>query len=159
MQHKHFKRLLPLPAVALLILAFLVIELEEPPGSCERKYERRQQMATSQSEHLDYREAARRTDEVRPKYEDLFWRQPNVWGVSSGFFLDDDGDVLEIPDGKGGCSKVLGIKVWVTEKVDQNTLPPEDRIPDVIEGVPVQIIEDPYGIEFFNPTEDHSTTD
>ena len=102
MQSRYFKQLLPLAAGTLLILAFLAIELEEPPGPCERKYERREQLATSQSEDLEYIEAARRTDEVRPKYEDLFWRQPNVWGVSTGYLLDDDGDVLEVPDGKGG---------------------------------------------------------
>ena len=50
---------------------------------------------------------------------------------------------------------MLGIKVWVTEKVDQSALPPEDRIPDVLEGVPVQILEqealDPADFNFPAP--------
>ena len=32
-----------------------------------------------------------------------------------------------------------GIIVKVTQKVNQGTLPPEDRIPDCLEGVAVQI--------------------
>ena len=36
MQTRYFKRLLPLTAVALLILAFLAIEMDETP--CERRY-------------------------------------------------------------------------------------------------------------------------
>ena len=69
--------------------------------------------------------------EVRDKYEDLFWRQPNVFGVGPRTLLDENGDETEI----------YGIEVGVVEKVDQGTLPPEGRIPDCLEGVPVQINE------------------
>ena len=143
MQTRYFKRLLPLTAVALLILAFLVIELEGPPGPCERKYERREQLATTQTEYLQYIEVTERARAVRPKYNSLFWRQPNVWSVGIGLFVDENGDFLEVPDGEGGCKNVVGFRITVTEKVDQNTLPLEDRIPDMLEGVPVQIIETP----------------
>ena len=68
---------------------------------------------------------------VREKYEDLLWRQPNVHDVTVNQLLDD----------KGGWTKHWGITVWVTEKVDQNTLPPEDRIPDHLHNVPIQIID------------------
>ena len=67
--------------------------------------------------------------EVRLKYDDLFWRQPNVVGVGEGYFKDENGEWTERS----------GIRVTVTEKVDQSTLPPEDRIPDCLEGVPVNI--------------------
>ena len=50
-----------------------------------------------------------------------------------------DGDYIKVPNRKGGCIR-KGFKVLVTEKVDQNTLPPEDRIPDMLEGVPVYIV-------------------
>ena len=74
---------------------------------------------------------------IRHKYEDLFWRQPNVWGVGIGEFRDENGEWAGGP---------WAFAISVTEKVDQNTLPPEDRIPDCLEGVPVQIIEEtvPY---------------
>ena len=68
---------------------------------------------------------------VRYKYDSLFWRQPNVYDVSTGF----------LRDGKGGSTERWGINVWVTAKIDQSTLPPEDRIPDYLEGVPVKIAE------------------
>ena len=67
----------------------------------------------------------------------------NVWSVGIGLFVDENGDFLEVPDGEGGCKNVVGFRITVTEKVDQNTLPLEDRIPDMLEGVPVQIIETP----------------
>ena len=38
------------------------------------------------------------------------------------------------------ATKTTGIVVGVSEKTDQSTLPAEDRIPDCLEGVPVQII-------------------
>ena len=69
---------------------------------------------------------------VLRRHESLFWRQPNVYEVSTGF----------LRDGKGGWTDTWGITVRVTEKVDQNTLPPEDRIPDLLEGVPMQIVDE-----------------
>ncbi len=72
-----------------------------------------------------------RIHEVRLKYDPLFWRQPNVHGVGEGLFSD----------GKGGWTETVGIVIDVTEKVDQSTLPLEDRIPECLEGVPVQIKE------------------
>ena len=72
-----------------------------------------------------------RRHEVRLKYDPLFWRQPNVHGVGEGSF----------GDGFGGFLKTKGIVISVTRKVDQSTLPPEDRIPDCLEGIPVQVVE------------------
>ena len=39
---------------------------------------------------------------------------------------------------------MVGFLIRVTEKVDQSALPPEDRIPETIEGVPVQILEQEF---------------
>ena len=74
-----------------------------------------------------------RAHEVRLKYDPLFWRQPNVFGVSEGFF-QEEGRYGEHTD-------TWGIKIKVTKKVEQSTLPPEDRIPDCLEGVPVELRE------------------
>ena len=79
------------------------------------------------------RQQMRRIHEMRLKYDPLFWRQPNVYSVAEGYFRD----------GKGGWLSTLGIVVSVSEKADQSTLSIEDRIPNTLEGVPVQIIEEP----------------
>ena len=146
MQSRYFKRLLPLTAVALLILAFLAIEIEQDTP-CEalqpQTEEGRRILAAPNPEHLkEYQEIGERAEEILPKYEDLFWRQPNVWSTRIGLFNDKNRNYMRIPDGKGGCKMVVGFIISVTEKVDQNTLPPEDRIPDVLEGISVQIIEE-----------------
>ena len=60
-----------------------------------------------------------------------------------GFHLDESGYALEVPDGEGGCKRVVGFIIRVTERVDQSALPPEDRITSMLEGVPVQILEEP----------------
>ena len=72
-----------------------------------------------------------RIHEVRLKYDDLFWRQPNVFAVGEGYFRDKAGNRIN----------TLGIVVSVETKVDQSTLPAKDRIPDCLEGVPVLVIE------------------
>ena len=79
---------------------------------------------------------AARRHEVRLKYEPLFLRQPYFNGLGEGTFKDENGEWTD----------VHGIKVFVYKKVDQSTLPPEDRIPDCLEGVPVQILEEGGGI-------------
>ena len=141
MQSRYLKRLLPLTAVALLILAFLVIELEEPPGLCERRYT----LATPNPEHSkEWEEITERYEELLYKYTSMLSAKPNVWGMDIDFFEDKNGGILEVPDGEGGCKRVMGFVIRVGEKVDQSALPPEDRIPDMFEGIPVQIIEEPY---------------
>ena len=132
MQSKYFKRLLPLTAVALLILAFLAIESEaidtiDEDNPCETNSSAEEEIMTATPEIT-----RERIHEVRLKYDDLFWRQPNVHGVGEGLLLNQNGELTE----------TVGIVISVTEKVDQSTLPPEDRIPECLEGVPVQIIEE-----------------
>lgn len=41
-----------------------------------------------------------------------------------------------------GWLDTSGISISVTRKVDQSTLPPEDRIPDCLEGIPVQVVKE-----------------
>ena len=75
--------------------------------------------------------------EVRLKYQPLFRRQPNYAQVSEGLFFHRNWDPVIDRDG----NRVSGIIVTVDgDPVDQETLPQEDRIPDCLEGVPVQIV-------------------
>ena len=74
-----------------------------------------------------YAEDAERAEAIRHKYDDLFWRQPNVHGVGIGIIENENGEY----------TNRAGFIIDVTKKVDQSTLPPEDRIPDCLEGVPV----------------------
>lgn len=67
--------------------------------------------------------------EVERKYEDLFRRQPYFQWIGNGY---DDSE---------GFTEINGIVIEVLKKVDQSELPPEYRIPDCLEGVPVLIIE------------------
>lgn len=80
-----------------------------------------------------------RTHEVRLKHDPLFWRQPNVHGLAEGWFVDENENLIE--------PYIWGIKVYVTEKVEQDSLPVEDRIPDCLDGVPVQIVEEGPWVE------------
>ena len=61
--------------------------------------------------------------EVRDKYRWLLWQQPNVRSLGLGFLKDK----LGIETGQ------RGIIVGVSE------LPPEDRLPECLEGVPIQV--------------------
>ncbi len=79
------------------------------------------------------REEIKRADAVVDKYEDVFWRQPNVHGFGASFVKGEDG----IYTGE------VHIVIEVTEKVPDEDLTSEDRIPPVLEGIPVQIIESP----------------
>ena len=86
---------------------------------------------TSEEEYQELDGNQHRTFIVRHKYDSLFWRQPNVYDASTGF----------LRDGRGGWTDTWGITVWVTKKVDQSTLPLEDRIPDYLDNVPIRIAE------------------
>ena len=77
-------------------------------------------------------ERANKTREVFLKYKHLFRRQPNNPIAREEFLRNEK---------TGERTETWGIVVTVDgEKVDQDTLPPKDRIPDEIEGVPIQVI-------------------
>ena len=79
----------------------------------------------------EYNNMPERRAEVMQKYEDLFWRQPNFHELDHGHFTDENAKWMGVE----------GIIITVTEKMDQSRLPSEDRIPDCLEGIPIQIIE------------------
>ena len=80
-----------------------------------------------------YRAEFARVNPVWDKYIELFDRQPNTWRMGPGRILDENGEE----------TGELGIVIRVTEKIPQDQLPAEDRIPDRIECVRIQIIERP----------------
>ena len=59
---------------------------------------------------------------------------PGIIAAGTSFLRDENGERTEI----------YGIAVVVNRKVDQRTLLPEARIPDCMEGVPVQIYRKPF---------------
>lgn len=67
---------------------------------------------------------------VERKYEDLFRRQPYFHGIANGYYDSE------------GFTMINGIVIEVIKKVDQSELPPEYRIPDCLDGVPILILEE-----------------
>ena len=68
-----------------------------------------------------------RIQAILDKYEDLIRRQPNVLGYNVNSMRKEDGEITD--------KQIIGIAV--EEYVDQSTFPPEDRIPECMEGVEV----------------------
>ena len=100
---------------------------------CKTEYERtiatwEECIMNSEAERSFTRGAA-----IAEKYRPLFERQPHYWYSSYGPFVNEDTGELDW--------SMSGIRVQVFKKVDQSTLPEEDRIPDCVDGVPVQIVE------------------
>ena len=105
---------------------------EEKPMTAEERTARKQYVAQMEAKAIEIRPKYDDLFWRQPKYDDLFWRQPNVLSVGIGLLT-----CLPPVNGR----PPVGFDIVVSEKVDQSTLPEEDRIPDVIEGVPVQISE------------------
>lgn len=70
--------------------------------------------------------------EVQSRYTEYLLLKKNVAGVSIG--LDDDDDIAH----EDTCYCLV---VLVTQKVDEDDLAFEDRIPDELDGVPVKVQE------------------
>ncbi len=86
-------------------------------------------ISVSDMSEVTLEEAAR----VNEKYRDLIMRQPNWNGHGAGLFLPEMEEFLG--------ERAVGITIFVSELVDQETLPEEDRIGDCLEGVPVRFIQ------------------
>ena len=72
--------------------------------------------------------------DVGSKHWDLTYRYPFWSGITtSRTYLSND---------RGDRVPIFGIRIHVREKVDPSTLPPEDRIPECLEDVPVEIFLD-----------------
>ena len=124
--------LLGIAAMALSLLAACGDgAYKNPCGTNSSAREENMAATPENTDNTAARPTGERIHEVRLKYDPLFWRQPNVFGVSEGFFKDENRE----------RTGVKGIIIRVDKKVDQSTLPPEDRIPDCLEGIPAQILE------------------
>lgn len=75
---------------------------------------------------------------VREKYADLFERHPGFLGTGSGFLTAEGGGDVELTKENGEVGRLLGITVTVEDVLDQDSLPEDQRIPDCLDGVPIQ---------------------
>ena len=74
------------------------------------------------------------------KHSDLLVRQPNGMGFGYGkLWTVQNGEVVELKN-EDGTNK-YGLNIQVSTKVDQSTLPESNRIPDCLDGVPINWIE------------------
>ena len=113
-------------AVALLLGACGDRELMTPE---ERALEWERQLKAWEecmSEEVTHEKA----EAVVKKYKDLIERQPHWYSYGAKFMWDEE---TERPD-----YDRVAIVISVIKKVDQSTLPEADRLPDCLDGVPVQ---------------------
>ena len=123
--------------LAVIICFVAAVWMATACGNCTTVYEENPCVTSSLVEEGTVTATPENTNkrvlEVRDKHFDLLRRQPNFLGISTRYLEDENGEKTQI----------RGIILAVTEKVDQSTLPVEDRVPTCLEGVPVQIVEEP----------------
>ena len=78
---------------------------------------------------------ARRTHDVLVKYLPMIMRLPHNPEPGPEFLRDENGDL----------TNTWGIVIFTDEEIDNNTLPSEHRIPDSLDGVPVQVLHKEIG--------------
>ena len=116
------------------------------PEVKERTYDDPATLCPSEGENMNEEKvtverAVERAKVVLDKHRERFLRQPNLVRFGFGHLRDTDGNFIR---------DEIGIFIGVSERVDQSTLPEEDRIPSCIDGVPVQFeIREP--IEYPRP--------
>ncbi len=149
------RRLLLIYTLGLVVLiAGIVWVLSTDENSCEEQWEavrlpkEMEDLIMTYEQALTIEERERknravdqvfaRIGEVYSTNKGLFSRQPNFLEVRSGLVGTD------LPGGRGQ----IGLKVHVTEIVPQSKLPPEDRIPCAIDGVPIEVTTDDPASEY-----------
>ena len=91
----------------------------------------------------DYTPEQRRTyvKMVKDKHVDELFTKPHVLGIGMGIAKDEDGQNIGFTRNDGTVVYPLRIGIKVEKLVDQDTLPAGQRIPNCIEGVPVQLYQ------------------
>ncbi len=69
-----------------------------------------------------------RAQAVQAKYSDMLMSKPHVQGVGVGLATKE-----------GQFTDQIAIVVMVDEKVPADQLAPEDRLPDELDGIPVDV--------------------
>ena len=73
-------------------------------------------------------------DAVVATHMDFFWDYPGVVGFGGGKLLDEDGNETDR----------IGIIVMAEERPDESEIPEGERMPDCLDGVPIQWEEGVY---------------
>lgn len=81
-------------------------------------------------EALSKDEQMERATEAQARYTDMLMRMENVTGVAVGLITKDN-----------SYTDQIGLVVLVEKKVPSEQLAPQDRIPDELDGVPVDVQE------------------
>src|SRR5215211_9022790 len=81
-----------------------------------------------------------RAKAIKEKHADRLKRFPNVVGVGVGF---------EVVGGK--VTDRLAIRVYVRKKLSKDQLTPDAVLPDTLDGLPVDVIEDEFWIHQERP--------
>ena len=102
-----------------------LIGIEDPAGRASFIQSIR---ATARAERL--RPETERIKAIIDRHKDLIWKQSTAYGYSVYNVKNEDGELTD--------KQVIGI--YVARQFDQSTIPPEDRIPECLEGVEVHFL-------------------
>ena len=108
----------------------------EPCGDEDKAMPSDEKPMTWTERRLQREAAAKETYRIRKildKYDDLIFRQSTVHGWSIGKLRHKNSVLID----------QMFIEIEVDDYVDQSTLPPEDRIPECLEGIPVHFVITP----------------
>ncbi|MBK8022681.1 MAG: hypothetical protein IPK19_14920 [Chloroflexi bacterium] len=83
-------------------------------------------------------EQLKRAQEVQEKYSHFLMDRPHVVGVAIGFRSRRDDDTAAEEKAERPEREVC-LVVMVDELISNESLPPSDRIPESLEGVPVEV--------------------
>ena len=103
-----------------------------PPWEADRLAAKARSPRTTMPE-CTYANTFERRSEIFEKYTFLFRQHPNSQYYTHAYLYNEEGEWIE--------DKSMGVMtIYIHPWVDLDTIPPERRIPDCIEGIPTQIV-------------------